>query len=70
MSETLIQTHQLVKTYGNGTKRVEVLKGIDLLVQGGQRDLGQLPVVAQRLQQRRQRMIVPDLPGTARADDE
>jgi lipoprotein-releasing system ATP-binding protein len=38
MSEMLIQVHQLVKTYGkNTTKRVEVLKGIDLVVQGGQR---------------------------------
>ena len=37
MSETLIQAHQLVKTYGNATKRVEVLKGIDFVVQEGQR---------------------------------
>ena len=37
MSEAFIQVHQLFKTYGNGAKRVEVLKGIDLIVSQGER---------------------------------
>jgi len=37
MSEAFIQVHQLFKTYGNGAKRVEVLKGIDLAVSQGER---------------------------------
>ena len=37
MSEAFIQVHQLFKTYGNGAKRVEVLKGIDLAVLQGER---------------------------------
>jgi len=37
MSEAFIQVSQLFKTYGNGAKRVEVLKGIDLAVSQGER---------------------------------
>ncbi len=33
----LIQVRQLVKTYGNGTKHVEVLKGVDLTFVQGER---------------------------------
>src|SRR5512136_1711166 len=33
----LIQVQQLFKSYGNGTKRVEVLKGIDLTFVTGER---------------------------------
>ncbi len=32
MSDALIQVQQLFKTFGNGTKRVDVLKGIDLVI--------------------------------------
>ena len=32
MSEALIQVQQLFKTFGNGQKRVDVLKGIDLVI--------------------------------------
>ena len=32
MNEPLIEVQQLFKTFGNGAKRVDVLKGIDLLV--------------------------------------
>ena len=37
MSEAFIQVDQLFKTYGNGAKKVEVLKGIDLAVSQGDR---------------------------------
>ena len=37
MGEAFIQVSQLFKTYGNGDKRVEVLKGIDLAVSQGER---------------------------------
>jgi len=37
MSEAFIQVNQLFKTYGNGAKRVEVLKGVDLVVSQGER---------------------------------
>jgi len=37
MSEAFIQVDQLFKTYGNGAKKVEVLKGIDLAVSPGDR---------------------------------
>jgi lipoprotein-releasing system ATP-binding protein len=36
MNETLIEVQQLFKTFGNGAKRVDVLKGIDLLVPKGE----------------------------------
>ena len=37
MSEAFIQVDQLFKTYGNGAKKVEVLKGINLAVSQGDR---------------------------------
>jgi lipoprotein-releasing system ATP-binding protein len=37
MSEAFIQVDQLFKTYGNGAKQVQVLKGIDLAVSPGDR---------------------------------
>jgi len=37
MSEAFIQVDQLFKTYGNGAKQVQVLKGIDLAVSQGDR---------------------------------
>ena len=37
MSEAFIQVDQLTKTYGNGAKQVQVLKGIDLAVSQGDR---------------------------------
>lgn len=36
MSETLIEVQELFKTFGNGAKRVDVLKGIDLLIPRGE----------------------------------
>jgi lipoprotein-releasing system ATP-binding protein len=36
MNETLIEVQQLFKTFGNGAKRVDVLKGIDFLVCKGE----------------------------------
>jgi lipoprotein-releasing system ATP-binding protein len=36
MSEPLIEAQELFKTFGNGAKRVEVLKGIDLSIPGGE----------------------------------
>jgi lipoprotein-releasing system ATP-binding protein len=36
MSEPLIEAQALFKTFGNGAKRVEVLKGIDLSIPGGE----------------------------------
>jgi lipoprotein-releasing system ATP-binding protein len=35
MSEPLIEVRQLFKTFGNGSKRVDVLKGIDLVISKG-----------------------------------
>ena len=32
MSDAFIEVQQLFKTFGNGTKRVDVLKGIDLVI--------------------------------------
>ncbi len=37
MSETLIQVQHLMKSFGNGDKRVDVLKGIDLHISKGER---------------------------------
>ena len=37
MSETLIQVQHLTKSFGNGDKRVDVLKGIDLHISRGER---------------------------------
>jgi ABC-type bacteriocin/lantibiotic exporter with double-glycine peptidase domain len=37
MSNGFIQVQQLVKTYGNGAKRVEVLKGLDLAISKAER---------------------------------
>jgi lipoprotein-releasing system ATP-binding protein len=37
MSEPLIEVQQLFKTFGNGAKRVDVLKGIDLLISKGEK---------------------------------
>ena len=36
MSEPLIEVQELFKTFGNGAKRVDVLKGIDLLIPRGE----------------------------------
>jgi len=36
MSEPLIEVQELFKTFGNGAKRVDVLKGIDLLISRGE----------------------------------
>src|SRR5512139_3287751 len=37
MSNEFIQVQQLEKTYGNGAKRVEVLKGLDLTISKAER---------------------------------
>lgn len=37
MSDPIIHVEQLIKTFGNGAKKVEVLKGIDLTIQQGDR---------------------------------
>jgi lipoprotein-releasing system ATP-binding protein len=37
MSETLIQVQHLTKSFGNGSKRVDVLKGIDLHISKGEK---------------------------------
>jgi lipoprotein-releasing system ATP-binding protein len=37
MSETLIQVQHLTKSFGNGSKRVDVLKGIDLDISKGEK---------------------------------
>jgi lipoprotein-releasing system ATP-binding protein len=37
MSETLIQVQDLTKSFGNGSKRVDVLKGIDLDISKGEK---------------------------------
>jgi len=37
MSETLIQIEHLTKSFGNGSKRVDVLKGIDLHISKGEK---------------------------------
>jgi lipoprotein-releasing system ATP-binding protein len=37
MSETLIQAQHLMKSFGNGEKRVDVLKGIDLDISKGEK---------------------------------
>jgi lipoprotein-releasing system ATP-binding protein len=37
MSEPLIEVQQLFKTFGNGAKRVDVLKGIDLRISKGEK---------------------------------
>jgi len=37
MSETLIQVQHLAKSFGNGDKRVDVLKGIDLHISKGEK---------------------------------
>jgi len=37
MSETLIQVQHLTKSFGNGSKQVDVLKGIDLHISEGER---------------------------------
>jgi lipoprotein-releasing system ATP-binding protein len=36
MNEPLIEVQELFKTFGNGAKRVDVLKGIDLLISRGE----------------------------------